>query len=67
MINDIYNSLTTEQRRCLVVAFEEGVTYVIEYKPGHYIGVNVPQNPDFQSQEEINKWSIGLLNKSKKS
>lgn len=66
MINLVFNKLSPEQQRCLRTAFEEGTTYIIEYSAGKYIGVNVPQTDDFESQEEANRWSVGLIHKSRK-
>jgi hypothetical protein len=41
-IKIILESLKPCQRDQLMYAFEQGWTQIIEYKPGHFIGVHVP-------------------------
>ena len=59
MITKIFNNLTDSQKDQLMTALEEGVTQIIEYETGLFIGVNVPS--DFKITEQKNQWAIGEM------
>jgi len=58
-LRDIINSLPEEQKAALMLAFDEGKTFVVEYEAGRFVGVNVDPSPAIVIDEKIKYWCSG--------
>jgi len=54
----ILESLTSEQRKRLMCAFNDEYSQFIEYQPGRYIGVNIT---NLKADTQIGVWSAGRI------
>ena len=59
-IKSILDSLTPEQKRRLIHAFDNGFGQHIILKDNHFIGVNI-QGTNFKILETVGVWSYGTL------
>lgn len=62
MITDIYNRLTTEQKKLLDYAFENKISQLVELKDSakdKFIGVYLMPTDSMIIEEEENNWYIG--------
>ena len=60
-MNKILESLTHEQRRRLMHAFDNNFSQFVEYTDGKYIGVNIPANSNLKVDTQIGVWSTGEI------
>jgi len=58
-IKEVLNSLSDEQRRLLMYAFEHKITQHVELADRRFIGVNVKHIKHLKVTEEAGDWAIG--------
>ena len=61
MIKSILDTLQDEQRSQLMCAFEQGFTQIVIYAPGKFIGVNVQDVGNLDSENQEGVWSCGRI------
>jgi len=61
MLKDTLAKLEPAQRQQLMYCFEEGITQVVFYADGKFIGVNVRPSADFKLIEVAGDWCLGEL------
>lgn len=59
MLDKAFQNLSSEQRKQLMVAFEEGFDQIIRIDDKHFIGVHVQNNGEFRILETNDIWSYG--------
>ena len=60
-IKSILNTLTSEQRRRLMHAFDHGFGQHIVLKDNYFIGVNIKDSCKFTKLESVGVWSHGKI------
>ena len=61
VIKDIINELPDEERKLLMVAFEQQITEIVKLVDGNFIGVNVVATDRIIIDETTGVWSIGRI------
>lgn len=60
-MNKILESLTHEQRRRLIHAFDHGFSQFVKYAEGKFIGVNIPKSSNLKVDTVVGAWSTGEI------
>ncbi len=60
-IKSVLDSLTSEQRRRLIHAFDNGFGQHVTLEDGYFIGVNIKDLPNFEKLETVGAWSYGKI------
>jgi len=62
-IKSVLDNLTSEQRRRLFHAFDNGFGQYVELSDSRFIGVNIGNVPNLEADEHVGVWSLGRINK----
>lgn len=60
-VKSILESLTSEQRRQLIHAFDHGFSQFVVYSSGKFIGVNIENVHNLEIDTKVGVWSVGEI------
>ena len=61
MIKEVFNSLSEDQRKVLILALDRKEGLLIEYKPQLFIGVNIEHFTNLEITESSGVWAVGKI------
>jgi hypothetical protein len=60
-VKQILAALPEPDRGAIMVAFESGEPYYVEYEPGRFVGVHVDALPHLQATDVAGSFRAGLI------
>ena len=61
MISTVFKTLTEQQREELLIAFNDGVHYLVKFDGKTFLGVNITDETGLEVIETHNNWYFGCL------